>query len=114
MPGGAPMYDPISMAETMVYMIRRIKDVDKSENQKILVLAGGRASSYVIALAILLGCHVRVGKEDTIYMHPDRDDVIKSSAEVVERTVAMARLLGREPMTAAEYRQDVGMQPFKK
>jgi 3-keto-5-aminohexanoate cleavage enzyme len=113
MPGGAPMYDPISMAETMVYMIRRIKDVDKSENQKILVLAGGRASSYVIAFAILLGCHVRVGKEDTIYMHPDRDDVIKSSAEVVERTVAMARLLGREPMTAAEYRKDVGMQPFK-
>lgn len=113
MPGGAPMYDPLSMAETMMYMIRRIKDVDKSENPKILFLACGRGSSYVIALAMLLGYHIRVGKEDTIYRYPHRDDIIVSNREVVEQTVAMARLFSREPMTAAEFRADVGIQPFK-
>ena len=62
---------------------------------------------------MMLGCHVRVGKEDTIYRIPHSDDVIVSNKQVVEETVAIARLLGREPMTAAEYRTAFGMKTFE-
>jgi uncharacterized protein (DUF849 family) len=60
----------------------------------------------------MLGCNVRVGKEDSIYMLPTSDDVIVSNKEVVEQTVAIARMLGREPMTGHEYRESLGMKPF--
>ncbi len=112
MPGGTPMWNPLSMTETLIYLIRRIKDVDPSEHPSITVCSCGRASFYLTTLAILLGCNVRVGKEDTIYKLPTSDDVIVSNKEVVEQTVNIARMLGREPMTGPEYREAVGMRPF--
>ena len=112
MPGTAPMWDSLSMAETLVYLIRRIRDVDPATHPSITVCSGGRASSYLTTLAILLGCNVRVGKEDTIYRIPHSNDVISSNKKVVEETVAIARLLGREPMTGPEYREATGMKPF--
>jgi 3-keto-5-aminohexanoate cleavage enzyme len=112
MPGCAPMWDPISMAETLTYLIRRIRDIDGTKHPLIKVCSSGRASSYLTTLAILLGCHVRVGKEDTIYRLPHRNDVIVSNREIVEQTVSMARMLGREPMNAIEYREAMGMKPL--
>lgn len=112
MPGGAPMWDPISMCETLVYLLRRIKDVDESEHPSVTVCSCGRASFYLTTLAIMLGCNVRVGKEDSIYMLPTSDDVIVSNKKVVEQAVAIARMLGREPMTGHEYRESLGMKPF--
>ena len=107
------MWDPLGMAETLLHMIRRIKDVDKAENPSMTVAACGRASSYLTTLAILLGCNLRVGKEDTIYRVPHEDRVIVSNKEVVEQTVSIARMLSREPMTGPEYREATGMKPFK-
>ena len=112
MPGGSPMWDPLSMVETFLHMMRRIMEVDKSEHPNIIVPAAGRASSYLTTLAILLGCHVRVGMEDTIYRVPHRNDVITSNKQLVEETVTIARFLGREPMTAVEYREMLGIKPF--
>jgi 3-keto-5-aminohexanoate cleavage enzyme len=63
-------------------------------------------------LAIVLGCHVCVGKEDTIYKYPHSDDVTLSNKEIVEQTVTIARMLGREPMTGPEYRNALGMKPL--
>jgi 3-keto-5-aminohexanoate cleavage enzyme len=112
LPGGAPMWDPISMAESLVQLIRRIKEVDGRRNPPIVVTSAGRASSYVTTLAILLGCHVRVGKEDTIFGWPHKNDLIVTNKQAVERTVAIASMLGREPMSAAEYREAVGLKAF--
>lgn len=112
MPGGAPMWEPMSMTETLVYMIRRIKDVDPAPQPSICVCSGGRASFYLTTLAMLLGCNVRVGKEDSVYRLPISDANIVTNRETVEAAVAMARLLGKEPMTAAEYRQLTGMKPM--
>jgi 3-keto-5-aminohexanoate cleavage enzyme len=78
----------------------------------ITVAACGRASSYLTTLAMLLGCNVRVGKEDTIFKYPHNDEVTKSNKEIVEQTVTLARALGREPMTGPEYRKSLGMKPF--
>jgi 3-keto-5-aminohexanoate cleavage enzyme len=106
-PGCAPMWEPLSMCETLVTFVRRISEVDPSGEPFIWVASGGRASSYLTTLAMLLGLHVRVGKEDTLWRYPHKDEVISSNAEVVRDTVAIAGLLGREPMTAAEYREAV-------
>ena len=108
LPGGAPMWDPISMTETLVQMIRRIKEVDGREAPPIVVTSAGRGCSHLTTLAILLGCHVRVGMEDTIYRVPHKNDVIESNRQAVEQVVAIAELLGRKPMTADEYRKAMG------
>ena len=112
MPGGAPMWDPMSMTETLVYMLRRIRDVDPAPQPAVCVCACGRASSHLTALAIILGCSVRVGKEDTMFRYPHRNEVLTSNRQVVEETAALALLLGREPMTGAEYREAMGMAPL--
>jgi 3-keto-5-aminohexanoate cleavage enzyme len=113
LPGGAPMWDPISMCETLAQLVRRIREIDSRNDPPISVSSAGRASSYLTTLAMLLGCHVRVGKEDTIYLAPNKDDLIETNAQAVERTVAIARALGREPMTAVEYRKVIGLKPLE-
>ncbi len=111
LPGASPAWSPLSMTETLINVIRRIKDIDKEEYPFISFSAAGRASSYLTALSILLGYHVRVGKEDTIYKLPQSDEVITSTKERVEQIVAIARMLGREPMTATEFRKMIGVKP---
>ncbi|MDD5748178.1 MAG: 3-keto-5-aminohexanoate cleavage protein [Actinomycetota bacterium] len=109
-PGCAPMWEPLSMCETLVTFVRRIMEADPSGNPFIWVASGGRASIYLTALSILLGLHVRVGKEDTIWRYPHRNEKIEKNADVVRDAVALAGLLGREPMTASEYRKEVGLE----
>jgi uncharacterized protein (DUF849 family) len=62
---------------------------------------------------MLLGCHIRIGKEDAIHVVPHKDDKIVSCKRVVEQHVIIARELGREPMTAVEFRKAAGIKPFK-
>jgi hypothetical protein len=52
-----------------------------------------------------------VGKID-IYKYPHSDEVTLSNKEIVEQTVTIARMLGREPMTGPEYRKAIGMKPL--
>jgi len=59
-----------------------------------------------------LGCHIRIGKEDTTVKWPHKDDYIVSCKEEVEKHVTIARLLGREPMTAVEFRKVLGLPAF--
>ncbi len=51
-----------------------------------------------------MGLHVLVGMEDTTHMYSHRPILIRRSSEVVAWTGALTRLLGREPITATEYR----------
>ena len=46
------------------------------------------------AAGIMMGGNVRVGFEDNIYL--ERGRKAKSNAELVEKVVALAKLLGRE------------------
>jgi 3-keto-5-aminohexanoate cleavage enzyme len=59
--------------------------------------------------AILSGGHVRAGMEDGIYMYPDKDELIKSSAQVVSKVRRIAEELGREIATPAEARKILGL-----
>ena len=60
------------------------------------------------ALSIVLGGHVRVGLEDSIYYSRGRKAA--SNAELVERVVALASLLGREVATPAVARKMLGLR----
>ena len=80
------------------------------EEDEIMVCASGRASNYLSTLAMLLGLHVRVGMEDTIYRHPHRDDLLKSNRETIESAARIAAELGRTVASAHDYRDIVGIK----
>ena len=61
----------------------------------------------ILALAVALGGHVRVGYEDNPYIAPG--EFAKNNAILVERMVGIARGLGREIATPAEARQILGI-----
>jgi 3-keto-5-aminohexanoate cleavage enzyme len=107
LPGCSPMHNPEQMVDGLMRMVRSIRDIDP--NGFIMVTASGRASTYLATLAILIGLHVRVGMEDTIWPYPHRDDLLKSNVEHFKQVRDIAKLLGRELMTPAEYRLAVDM-----
>jgi len=68
----------------------------------------GRAQLEIAALALRMGGHVRVGLEDNLYLA--KGVLARGSAELVERAVAMAREVGREPATPEEARALLGLR----
>ncbi len=98
-----------AMVDGLRYLVDRIREIDRESI--IYVSQSGRASRYIVALALLMGLHVRIGMEDSIWKWPHRDDKITSDAEEVKFAVDLARSLGREPVTAAEYRKMMGLKP---
>jgi 3-keto-5-aminohexanoate cleavage enzyme len=107
LPGCSPMHNPRQMVEALMRMVHAIKDID--EDAFILVCAAGRASTYLATFAMLLGLHVRVGMEDTLWPYPHRDEIIKRNVDHFLQMKQIANLLGRELMTPAEYRKTLGM-----
>lgn len=61
------------------------------------------------ALAIAMGGHVRVGLEDSIYMDAEKKS-LATNPSLVERLVAVARAIGREPATPVEARAIIGLK----
>ena len=70
----------------------------------------GRNWLPVTVEAILNGGHARAGMEDSIYMYPHRDDLIKSSAEAVTKVRTISEALGREIATPKEARKILGLE----
>jgi 3-keto-5-aminohexanoate cleavage enzyme len=107
LPGCSPMHSPNAMADGLLRMVRLIREI--ADDSFICVCAAGRATTYLATFAILLGLHVRVGMEDTIWPWPHRDQLLTSNLEHFELVRNIAHLLGRELMTAAEYRSEIGL-----
>jgi 3-keto-5-aminohexanoate cleavage enzyme len=63
----------------------------------------------LLALALSIGGHVRVGWEDNPYL-PDGSPS-RSNGELVDEIVRIARVMGREPATPEQARQIVGLAP---
>lgn len=93
------------MAQRFVLSIQDIKAIDPEAF--IVVCCAGRASTYLATLAMIMGVHVRMGMEDTVWQYPHSDEMIKNNADTVRWAFELARLLGREPMTPNEYRETV-------
>lgn len=96
------------MIDGLRFIVDRIREID--DDSIIYVSQSGRASRYLIALSILMGLHVRIGMEDTIWKWPHKDEKINSNTEEVKFAIDFARSLGREPVTAQEYRKMVGLR----
>lgn len=107
LPGTMFMPNPRAMCEGVLFLVNRIREIDPGAF--IFVSDPGRAGIYMSALAVLLGLHVRVGMEDTIWEYPHTDKKIASNAEVVGAVIEIARHLGRRPATADEFRKAVGI-----
>jgi 3-keto-5-aminohexanoate cleavage enzyme len=99
---------PSAMMTELQTIVARIREIDPGAF--IQVCAAGRAGHYLATTAMLLGLHVRVGTEDTVYRYPHRDELLSGNREMVERVVATAEALGRRPATPAEARVMLGLK----
>ena len=75
-----------------------------------MLCAAGRATRYLTTLGLLLGIHIRVGMEDTVWRYPHKDEKIKNNVDELRDAIAIAHLLGREVMTPNEYRETIGLE----
>lgn len=97
-----------AMVEGLMFLVNRIHDVDPKGF--ITICCAGRPSRYLTTLGLLLGLHIRVGMEDTVWKYPHKDIKLKSNGEEVREAIEIARLLGREVMTPNEYREANGIR----
>lgn len=91
--GGAP-----ATSETMIYM-RNLLPADCTW----FTFGVGLHQFPMVAQALLLGGHVRVGLEDNLYL--ERGRLAPSNAALVEKAAQIIMTLGREVATAAEARE---------
>ena len=107
LPGGSPMHNPRQMVSGIMRLTELIYDIDR--DSIIIVCAAGRASSYLAIFSMLLGLHVRVGMEDTIWQYPHKDSLISSNANHFRTFKAIAEMMGREVATGDEYRRLINL-----
>lgn len=72
------------------------------------VLAAGRSQMPFLTQAALLGGHVRVGLEDSLFI--ERGVLATSNAQQVEKIVRILKEMGHEPATPAEARDMLGLK----
>ncbi len=76
--------------------------------QSILnVITTGPTQFPFITLAMIMGCHVRVGMEDNFYI--GKGQLAESNAQLVEKVVRIAKELGRPIATPAQAREMLGL-----
>ena len=76
------------------------------------VCVAGRAEFPMCAAALAMGGNVRVGREDNLWL--GKGVMAKSNAELVEKMVSIAQLLGIETATPDEARQMLGLKGIDK
>jgi 3-keto-5-aminohexanoate cleavage enzyme len=69
----------------------------------------GRFQTQINVAAILMGGHVRVGIEDSIYFHYPTQE-LATNTKLVERIVKIAKTLNREIATPNETREILGLK----
>jgi 3-keto-5-aminohexanoate cleavage enzyme len=88
--------------DSVLYMLRNLP-----QNCLFQTCALGLHAIQVNTLALLLGGHVRTGMEDSLLFQ--KDQVVKSNVQLVERIVRIAGELGRRPAAADETRAMLGL-----
>lgn len=98
---GIPWGAPVN-TQTMAYMVGEMP-----ENAVWAGFGIGRMQMPMVAQAILLGGHVRIGLEDNLYLDKG---VYASNATLTERAVQIIRLLGTDIATPDEARTILGLK----
>ena len=94
---------PEAMMDELRLVVNRIREVDSEA--VIMVACAGRSANYMATLAIIMGLHVRIGLEDTVWRYPHKDELLESNLEMLERVKVVAEASGRRLATAAEFRE---------
>lgn len=95
-------YGAAATPQTMIYL----RDLLPA-GSKWAAFGIGAQAFPMLAQALLLGGHVRVGLEDNYYL--DKGVKAPHNAALVEKAVTLMRTLGAEPATPAEAREILGM-----
>jgi 3-keto-5-aminohexanoate cleavage enzyme len=97
-----------SMESTWQNLAYCASNLPPDSNFTVCAIATGQLP--MTTLAIVMGGHVRVGMEDNIYYA--KGELVKSNAQLVERTVRLAKELQREIATPDEARKIIGLKPL--
>lgn len=89
--------------ENLMFMKGTADRLFGRENFQWSVLAAGRHQMPFLTQAALMGGHVRVGLEDSLFI--ERGQLATSNAQQVEKTVRILREMGHEPATPDEARE---------
>ncbi len=73
----------------------------------VSVIGVGASQWPLLAMAIAMGLHVRVGMEDNIYI--EKGKLASGNAELVKKAVEIAHILGRPVATPAQARAIIGL-----
>jgi len=95
-------YGASATPETLLYQRSLLP-----ENCEWAAFGIGRSAFPMVAQAHLLGGHVRIGMEDTIYI--DKGELTPDNAALVRKAVGIVRSLGGTIATAAEARNILGL-----
>ena len=77
------------------------------DNSLLYVIGIGAAQFPMLAMAMILGHHVRVGLEDNVFYAPR--ELAQGNGQMVERVVRLARELGRPIATPEQARKMMGL-----
>lgn len=98
--------------EDLTYLTTKAHVLFGAGNFTWSVIGVGAAEINLSTMAIHMGGHVRVGLEDNIYI--GKGKLAKSNAELVEKIVALAGMLGREVAAPSDARQILGLKGLDK
>lgn len=89
--GAAPDFD------TLAYLVKRLPD-----DCEWAAFGVGRFAFKTLAMAYLLGGHVRIGMEDVVHIR--KGELCRDNAQLVEKAVGIVESLGGEIATPSEAR----------
>ena len=96
---------PGGMAATLENLLIMLRRLPPGSIWQCIAIS--KANLDLTTAAITLGGNVRTGLEDTLYL--SKGVLAPNSASLVERLVAIAKMLGREPATVDETRAVLGL-----
>ena len=97
------------MPRNLFDMVDRLRDLPVSqEDLRVNVTSMGPTQLPITTIGLAMGLSVRVGMEDNVYYR--RGEPLQNNAQLVERTVRIARELDRRLATPDEARQMLGLR----
>ncbi|MDW8022087.1 MAG: 3-keto-5-aminohexanoate cleavage protein [Nitrososphaerota archaeon] len=91
------------MVTFLMYIVDQLYRLDREA--VIQVDIAGRMSSFETAVSLMMGLHIRVGTEDTIWRFPHKNEIVKGNLQIFNDAKQLAALLGRDIADAEHYRK---------
>ncbi len=95
--------------KNLLDMVERLRDLPvPMKDLRVNVTSMGPTQLPITTIGLAMGLNVRVGMEDNVLYR--RGEPLENNAQLVERTVRIARELDREPATPDEAREALGLR----